>query len=138
MEIHPRIQAAIHYFEGSDVLQGHVLKCAITVVLGARPSKREIIQMAGDDRPWTRQNFIFNMEKYVSSSDDTDIIKKLYLIFDVRNRGFIDFTDFEATCQEAFPKMSRNEATSAFLTVDTYGSGRITLNQFEKLMELAM
>jgi Ca2+-binding EF-hand superfamily protein len=132
-----RIAAAMPLFEaaGGAALSGHALKCAFGAALGFRPSKHELQRLLGAGRDGMRwPEFAAIARSQLVAADPRDDLRRLFRLFDVHGRGFVEFADFERACREAAPHLPRAAIADAFVEADTLGTGRVSYPQFEKLM----
>ena len=129
-----RIEAAIRVYYGDDcnVLVGHRLKCAMSVVTGFRPNRREAAALLGHDRNQaSKVEFASSMQRYLDSLDERDSLRQLFQLFDTESKGFITFHDLERLCSESMPHLSSSTLSEVFIEADGFGTGRLSLQQFE-------
>jgi Ca2+-binding EF-hand superfamily protein len=127
-----RLAAVFSEFDSGSkgVLARDELKCAITAVLGHRPTKYEIAHLLVTGFA-TFESFARFVDAREAASDARDEARALFDAMDGSKRGFLTREDVRTAFSVACPALSGSAVDDAFDEVDTSQRGHIGFQQFE-------
>lgn len=120
-------------------------KVAAISLLGYKPTSRdveEVWQTAKDRahqleakfRGICREQFQDIMMKKMAALDDTELIHRMFMAFDVQCKGFLVYKDCLRAFREVLPHIQTKVVEEMFGEVDLDGDGRISYADFEILL----
>ncbi|CAH1792555.1 unnamed protein product [Owenia fusiformis] len=118
------------------------LKFAVASLFGYKPSKFEVDQMmenntnkGQEEQGVGLQRFTELMSAKLSSRDEDDEIRQIFLALDLQCRGFLTVEDLRRAISECAPHMPPCTALTAFRELDQDCDGRISYKDFEFIMK---
>lgn len=149
------IQAFRHADEGKGYLLPEDYKVAVLELLGYKPSKYEVNSVwkthvihcpphdvsessptAENQTPGMEQStFVSLMIERLRTKDQDELIRQIFVAFDVHLHGFITTADCRRAFKQVVPHLQEDLVESWFREVDADGDGRITYRDFELIMK---
>ena len=125
-------------------------KVAVLELLGYKPSKYELESIwrvhvyqhqQGDEEStdeslgMNRDNFLTVMTQRLLQKDQDELIRQVFVTFDVHLNGFITLEDCKQAFHEVVPVIKTELIEKWFREVDSDGDERVTYRDFELMMK---
>ena len=111
--------------------QYHKTEAETAVKRTTSVSDRTVAQEDGMDQP----TFVSMMTERLRQKDKDEMIRQVFIAFDVHLRGFITTSDCIQAFKEAAPHISEELIEGWFSEVDSDSDGRVTFRDFEMMMK---
>lgn len=120
-------------------------KVAAISLLGYKPTSRDAEevwltakdkahQLGAKFRGICREQFQDVMLKKMAALDDTELIHRMFMAFDVECKGFLTYKDCLRAFCEVLPHIQAKVVEEMFSEVDLDGDGRISYADFEIML----
>lgn len=120
-------------------------KVAAISLLGYKPTSRDTEevwrsakdrahQLGAKFRGICREQFQDVMMKKMAALDDTELIHRMFMAFDIQCKGFLVFNDCLRAFREVLPHVQTKVVEEMFSEVDLDGDGRISYADFEIML----
>ena len=151
------IQAFNHAAEDKHYLEPEDYKVAVLELLGYKPSKYEVStvwkthvletqngdpstvsaegMISSSPRGMEQSTFLSIMTERLRRKDHNELIRQIFVAFDVHLHGFITTTDCRHAFKQVVPHIQDDLIESWFREVDADGDGRVTYRDFELMMK---
>ena len=120
-------------------------KVAAISLLGYKPTscdteevwqsaKERACQLDAKFRGIGREQFQDVMMKKMAALDDTELIHRMFMAFDVQCKGFLAYRDCLRAFREVLPHIQAKVVEDMFTEIDLDGDGRISYRDFETML----
>ena len=127
---------------GKDYLTAHDLKVAMLFLFGYKPSKYEINQLMrceklNDDehKIMTFQTFKSIMSAKMASEDETQKVRELFCMLDVKCQGYLTLDDIQSAFKSVAPNLSQSRILSCYQEMCNHSDAKLSYREFEKVMK---
>lgn len=126
--------------EQRGALTRHGVKCAVTCLTGAPPTRLELDAIVpkrseGEPEPTLgMEAFTSVMRERLGAVDEADVIRQTFRAFDTAFKGFVTFDDFARAFALTAPHTSADTLRLVFDEVDTDRNGKVSWGDFERMM----
>ena len=129
---------------GKGYLTPEDYKVAVISLLGYKPSKYEVATVwrlhcplhgNGTEPVLVKGAFVDSMVQRLLQEDTDELIRRIFLTFDVHCQGFITLQNCKAAFRQIAPHIAESEVETFFTEVDSNCDGRVSYRDFELLMK---
>lgn len=114
-------------------------KVAVLSIFGYKPSKYELATVwggvtsasSGMDKP----TFVGLMLQRLQQQDQDELIRQIFVAFDVQSQGFLTLENAKKAFKEVVPRLDGELVAGCFRELDGNCDGRVSYRDFELMMK---